>query len=180
MNRYRRRQNPALVVGLCQQGRPRLEPRPWKLLLGHQGNQPPREVDQDPPRTRGVRCLPPAKVEGPPPPVGVGSCRLPAKVLPQPPREVPLTSPPEVQEQGMAPTGTRLPFDRPGARSLNPRGLPFQLPRPWSGESRLAKYMALWSESSHPTPTSSRGAYGPTTLELIYRLLIRGPARPSV
>ena len=179
-NQYRRHQNPTLVVGLCQQGRPWLEPRPRELLLGHRGNQLPREVDRDLPQTRGVRRRPPAKVEGPPPSVGRGSCRRPAKVLPQPPWEVPPTSPPEVPEQGMAPIGTRLPFERPGARSQNPRGLPFQSPQPRSGESRLAKYIAVWSESSHPTPTSSRGAYVPTTLESIYRLLIHGPARPSV
>ena len=180
MTRYQGHQNPTLVVSLCQRGHPQLEPRPQELLPGHWGNQLPREADRDPLRTRGVWHRPPAKVEGPLPPVGIGSHRLPAKVLPQPPREVLLTSPPEVQEQGMAPTGTRLPLERPGARSLNPRGLPFQSPRPRSGESRLAKYTVVWSESSHPTPTSSREAYGPTTLESIYRLLIRGPARPSV
>ena len=80
----------------------------------------------------------------------------------------------------MAPIGTSSLFERPGLRSLNPRGLPFQSPWPRSGESRLAKYMAIWPESSHLTPTSSQGAYVPTTLELIYRVLIRGPARPSV
>ena len=80
----------------------------------------------------------------------------------------------------MAPAGTRLLFERLGVRSPNPRGLPFQSPRPKSGKNRLAKYTAVWSESSHPTPTFSQRAYGPTTLELIYRLLTHGPARSSV
>ena len=141
--------------------------------LCHRGKQLPLEVDRDLLRIRGVRHRPPAKVEGPPPPVGV-------RRLPQPPQEVLLTSPSEVQEQGITPTGTRLPLERPGVRSLNPRGLPFQSPRPRSGKSQLAKYMAVWSENSHPSSTSSRGAWLPTTLESIHRLLICGPARPSV
>ena len=36
-------------------------------------------------------------------------------------------------------------------KSLNPRGLPFQSPRPRSGKGRWAKYMARWSENSHPS-----------------------------
>ena len=123
MTRHRRCQNPTLVVDLCQRGRARLELRPPELLLGHRGNQLPLGVDRDPLWIRGVRCQPPAKVEGPPLPVGIGS-------LPQPPREVLLTSPREVQQQGMAPTGIRPPLERPGVNSPNHRGLPFQSPRP--------------------------------------------------
>ena len=151
-----------------------------EAATGPLGQPTPQGGGSRPASNQGSTAPTTSQSGGPPPPVGVGSHRLPAKVLPQPPRKVPLTSPPEVQDQGTAPAGTRLPFKRLGVRSLNPKGLPFQSPRPKSGESRLAKYMAVWSESSHLTPTSSQGAYGPTTLELIYRLLICGPARPSV
>ena len=39
--------------------------------------------------------------------------------------------------------------------------------------------LAECTERSHPTPTSSRGSYGPTTPELIHRLSTHGPARCS-
>ena len=173
MTRHRRHQNPALAVGLCQQSCTRLEPRPPKLLPGHWGNQLPLEVDRDPLWIRAVWRRLQAKVEDLPPPVGVES-------LPQPPREVLPTSPLEVQELEMVPTGTRPLLERPGAKSPNPRGLPFQSPRPRSGEGRWAKYMAGWLENSHPSLTSFRGACRPTIPELRHRLLICGPARPSV
>ena len=173
MTRHRRCQNPTLAVGLCQRGHARLEPRPPELLPGHRGNQLPLEADRDPLRIRAVRCRLQAKVEDLPPPVGVES-------LSQAPREVLLTSPPEVQELEMVPTGSRLLLERPGVKSPNPRGLPFQSPRLRSGEGRWAKYMARWSENSHPSLTSFRGPCGPTILELMHQLLICGPARPSV
>ena len=134
MNQHRRHQNPALVVGLCERSHPRLEPRPRELLPGHRGN---------PLRTRGVRRRPPARVEDLPPPVGIRS-------LPQPPREVLLTSPPEVQKQEMVPTGTRLLLERPGVKSSNLRGLLSQLPWSRSGEGQWAKYMSCDDAATSP------------------------------
>ena len=90
---------PTLVVDLSHRGRP--EPR-LQLLEPLQSNrtgpnQPPMEVDEDPPRTRVESCPHLARVESLPPPARVGSHPLPTRAVNQPPQvEVGYQPPQEV------------------------------------------------------------------------------------
>ena len=111
---------PTLVVDLSHRGRP--EPR-LQLLEPLQGertgpNQPPVEVDKDPPLTRVESHPPPARAESLPPPARVGSHPLLARAVNRPPQaevgyqppwEALSTHPQKGQERAMVPglTGTK-------------------------------------------------------------------------
>ena len=106
---------PTLVVDLSHRGwtEPRLQPLE-PLQSDRTGpNQPPMEVDEDPPQTRVESHPPPARAESLPPPARVGSHPLPARAVNwppqaevgyQPPQEV-LSTLPQVGEERVIVTG---------------------------------------------------------------------------
>ena len=128
---------PALVVDLSHRGRP--EPR-LQLLepLGSDRtgpNQPPVEVDKDPPQTRVDSHPPLARAESLPPPARLGNHPLPTRAVNRPPQaEVGYQLPWEVlstllqggEERVIVPglTGTRWSCAEPGVESLSHKGLP--------------------------------------------------------
>ena len=79
---------PTLVVDVSHRGQPKPRPQPLEPLGSDRTgpNQPPVEVDKDPPRTRVDSRPPPARVESLPPPARVGSHPLPARAVNQPPQ----------------------------------------------------------------------------------------------
>ena len=90
---------PALVVDLSHRGRPKPRLRPLEPLRSNRTgpNQPPMEVNKDPPRTRVESHPPPARAESLPPPARVGSHPLPTRAVDQPPQaEVGYQPPQEV------------------------------------------------------------------------------------
>ena len=111
---------PTLVVDLSHHGRPEPRLQPLEPLQGERTgpNQPPMEVDKDPPLTRVESHPPPARVESLPPPARVGSHPLLARAVNRPPQvevgyqppwEALSTRPQKGQEQAMVPglTGTK-------------------------------------------------------------------------
>ena len=111
---------PTLVVDLSHRGQPKPRLQPLEPLRSDRTgpNQPPMEVDKDPPRTRVESHSPLARVESLLPPARVGSHPLPARAVNrppqvevgyQPPREVLLTLPQVGEEQVIVPgpTGTK-------------------------------------------------------------------------
>ena len=111
---------PTLVVDLSHQGRPELRLQPLEPLGGDRTgpNQPPMEVDKDPPQTRVESHPPLARVESLPPPARVESHppliravnRPPqGEVGNQPPREALSTLPQGGEERVIVPgtTGTK-------------------------------------------------------------------------
>ena len=102
---------PALVVDLFHRGQPELRLQPLEPLRGNRTgpNQPPIEVDKDPPRTRVESCPPPARVESHPPLARAVNRPPQVEVGNQLPQEALLTRPRKGQERVMVPgpTGTK-------------------------------------------------------------------------
>ena len=79
---------PTLVVNLSHRGRPKLRLQLLEPLRSDRtgSNQPPMEVDKDPPQTRVESCPPPARAKSLLPLARVGSHPLPVKAVNWPPQ----------------------------------------------------------------------------------------------
>ena len=90
---------PTLVVDLFHRGRPKPRLQPQEPLGSDRTgpNQPPVEVDRDPPQTRVDSHPPPAGAESLPPPARAESLPPPARVESLPPPAKAINQPPQVE-----------------------------------------------------------------------------------